>query len=122
MARFLIDVNLPYRFSLWHGLEYQHVRDLNEGWTDDDIWAYALEHRMAIVSKDADFSDRVMFSTEPASVVHVRVGNLRIRELHEVLHRHWPWVLAHVERCRLIRLYADRVEAISRPHAGSDTP
>lgn len=29
MARYLIDVNLPYYFSLWRGPDYVHVRDID---------------------------------------------------------------------------------------------
>ena len=41
MATFLVDVNLPYRFGLWSGPEYLHVKDLGETWTDSQIWQYA---------------------------------------------------------------------------------
>lgn len=34
MARFLIDVNLPYRFSLWSGDDFMHMRDIGERWSD----------------------------------------------------------------------------------------
>lgn len=49
MARYLIDANLPYRFSLWHGDDYLHVWDLNDEWTDSEIWAYARDHDLRIV-------------------------------------------------------------------------
>ena len=29
MAKYLIDVNLPYYFSLWRGPEYVHLKDVN---------------------------------------------------------------------------------------------
>lgn len=58
MPRFLIDVNLPYCFALWSGEDFEHVRDMGETWTDTQIWQYARDHDMVIVSKDADFSDR----------------------------------------------------------------
>ena len=57
MPRFLIDANLPYRFSLWHGKDYLHVYDLGDDKPDAAVWQYAKEHDLIIVSKDADFSD-----------------------------------------------------------------
>jgi hypothetical protein len=30
MQRFLIDVNLPYRFPLWSGDDCVHMRDIEE--------------------------------------------------------------------------------------------
>ncbi len=51
MAGFLIDANLPYRFSLWSGDEYVHVKDLDDTWTDSQIWRYAEQHGLTIMSK-----------------------------------------------------------------------
>ena len=30
MAKYLIDANLPYRFSLWQGEDYSHVFDIGD--------------------------------------------------------------------------------------------
>lgn len=59
MPRYLMDVNLPYRFSLWSTSEYVHMRDLGETWSDTEIWNYARDHDLVIISKDTDFSDRL---------------------------------------------------------------
>lgn len=88
------------------------MRDLNERWTDQQVWEYARQYDMVIVSKDADFSDRMMLSDPPPRVVHVRLGNLRMREFHEILTRCWPWVRENIPQFRLIRIYADRVEGV----------
>lgn len=93
MQRFLIDVNLPYRFSLWSGDDCVHVRDIGETWTDTQIWQYARDRNMVIVSKDADFSDRVMVSVPPPQVVHIRLGNMYLRDLHRLLDSLWPRVV-----------------------------
>ena len=112
MPRFLIDVNLPYYFSTWHGDGYLHLYDLNDRWTDSQIWDYARERDMVIVSTDADFSNRIMLSNPPPRVVHVRLGNMKMREFHAILTRDWPWVCENVSKFRLIRIYADRIEGV----------
>ena len=112
MARYLIDANLPYRFSLWHGGDYLHVWDLNDEWTDSEIWAYARDHDLTIVSKDADFSDRSLVSQPPPRVIHVRVGNLRMQELHQALTNAWTAVCELSNHCRLVRVFLDRIEGI----------
>jgi hypothetical protein len=38
MASFLVDVNLPYYFSLWHNDDFIHQLNLDDSWTDDQIW------------------------------------------------------------------------------------
>jgi predicted nuclease of predicted toxin-antitoxin system len=112
MPRFLIDVNLPYRFSLWSGDECVHMRDIGETWTDTRIWQYARERDLVIVSKDTDFSDRAMISAPPPRVIHLRFGNLRMRDFHVLISRLWPSIVALSAANRLIRVYQDRIEAI----------
>lgn len=120
MPRFLIDVNLPYRFSLWRGDDFVHVRDIDDRLKDRQVWEYARERDMVIVSKDADFSNLVMSSSPPPRVVHVRLGNMRMREFHAVLHRYWPWVVANISRFRLIRIYPERIEGIADDSSPGD--
>lgn len=107
----LIDADLPYRFTLWSNEDCAHMRDLGETWTDTQIWDYARADDMVIVSKDADFSNRVVVSSPPR-VVHVRFGNMRMRDFHGLLTRLWPQVTASSMSNRLVRLYQDRIETI----------
>ena len=80
MPKFLIDVNLPYHFSLWKGEDYIHQKDIDDEWTDTQIWNYARENDLTIISKDSDFSTRVIFHVPPPRVIHIRLGNLKMRE------------------------------------------
>jgi len=45
------------------------VFDLGESWSDFEIWRYAQENDLVIVTKDADFSDWVMLSEPPPKVI-----------------------------------------------------
>lgn len=112
MASFLIDVNLPYRFNLWESSDYIHVKDLGETWTDSQIWQYAQTHKLTIVSKDADFSERVLPHQPPPSVIHIRLGNMKMREFHQKLSALWPDVCELSQRYKLVRVYQDRLEGI----------
>jgi predicted nuclease of predicted toxin-antitoxin system len=74
MAKFLIDVNLPYYFSSWRGPDYVHVRDLNDEWTDKQVWNHAEQEGLTIVTKDTDFSDRILLTTPPPRVIQSASG------------------------------------------------
>jgi predicted nuclease of predicted toxin-antitoxin system len=76
VARYLIDANLPRWFSLWSGGDCEFVHDLGADWSDTEIWNHAALNRLTIVSKDADFSARVLPGASGPSVIHIRVGNL----------------------------------------------
>lgn len=112
MPRFLIDANLPYRFSVWRGRSYSHVFDIGDEMKDRAIWDYAKEHDLVIVSKDTDFSDLAMLHPPPPRVVQICFGNLKMREFHAAIRKSWPWVEANAGSFRLIRVFEDEIEAV----------
>ena len=112
MPKFLIDVNLPYHFALWKGDDYIHQNDIDDEWTDSQIWRYATDNALTIVSKDTDFSTRVIFHQPPPKVIHIRLGNLRMRDFFVTIHSVWNEVLELNKEHKLITVFGDRLEAI----------
>jgi predicted nuclease of predicted toxin-antitoxin system len=112
VAGYLVDANLPYRFSIWHGDDYQHTYDLDESWEDIDLWQYARDHDLTIVTKDADFSDWILLSEPPPRVIHLRVGNMRIRDFHRFISAIWPKIIALSATHKLVSVYPDRIESV----------
>jgi len=115
VARFLIDANLPYYFSLWRGASYPHVTDIDDSMSDDELWLYAREGEWTIVTKDSDFSSRAMLEPPPPRVIHVRLGNMRMREFHRRIAAVWPDACALSEEYRLVSIFEDHLEGIGRP-------
>ena len=113
MARFLIDANLPYRFALWHGEDYLHVYDLGDDMNDAAIWQYAKEHDLIIVSKDADFSDWIMLSEPPPRLIHLRIGNMRLRNLFVFLQRVWPQLTELSATHKLVIVHETVIECVA---------
>ena len=112
MARYLIDANLPRWFALWSGGDCEFVHDLGADWSDTDIWNYASTQGLTIVSKDADFSARVLTTSTGPSVIHIRVGNLTMADFHRYLSGIWTEVCRTSDSCRLVQVYRDRIESI----------
>jgi predicted nuclease of predicted toxin-antitoxin system len=67
---------------------------------------------LAIVSKDTEFSDRIIASSPPPRVVHLRFGNLPRNEFHAVLARRWPQIESLLKTNKLVNVYIDRLEGI----------
>jgi predicted nuclease of predicted toxin-antitoxin system len=112
MPKFLIDVNLPYYFSLWNTPEYIHQQDINDAWNDELIWEYAMNNNLTIVTKDSDFSSRILFHSPPPRVTHIKFGNLKMSEF---FNRITSWIDVQVlsEGNKLVQVYQDRIEAIN---------
>jgi predicted nuclease of predicted toxin-antitoxin system len=112
MAKYLIDANLPYYFKLWNNQDYIHVRDLDDTWTDEKIWQYAKENDLIIITKDVDFSTRVLFLGTPPKVIHIKFGNLKMNDFHDLLVKIWPEIEITIEQNNLINIFSDRIEII----------
>ena len=112
MSRYIIDANLPYYFSLWRGDEYQQVIDLDPSMKDSEIWRFAKENNLTIVTKDADFSDRILLSDPPPRVIHIKLGNMKIKNFYQAIQSVWNEVVEMSQNYKLVRVYHDRIEGI----------
>jgi predicted nuclease of predicted toxin-antitoxin system len=110
--KYLIDANLPYYFSLWKDTEYLHVFDIDSNMTDTEIWNYAKLNELTIITKDADFHFRILTSNPPPKVIHLKIGNLSLRQLHTFLTFQWSKILELSEQFKLVNVFADRIEVI----------
>lgn len=113
MSKFLIDVNLPRRIKCWQGADFEYVVDIDDGWTDSKIWEYARIHELTVVSKDADFSHRIVLASPPPRVIHIKVGNMRLRDFSAFIELVWSSACAVSVEYKLVNVFRDRIEGVS---------
>jgi predicted nuclease of predicted toxin-antitoxin system len=63
---YLLDENLPYRLRFQPSQPIHHSSDVSGHPSDAELWDYAKANSLVIVTKDADFSDRILVSEPPA--------------------------------------------------------
>lgn len=112
MKGFLFDENLPARLRFSPKLPIVSGSSVGKNPTDSQVWEFARRRELVIVSKDADFSDRIITQTPPPWVVHLRFGNLRRNEFHALLARVWPQIERLLKSHKLVNVYSDRLEGI----------
>ena len=113
MLEFVVDANLPYYFSLWDSDRFIHLKDLNDEWSDEKVWNYAKENNLTIITKDADFSLKIIMAEAPPKVVHLRIGNMKMRELHDFLNKNWKTIETLLKDNKLINVFKNKIEAIN---------
>ena len=113
MSRFLIDVNLPCYFSLWNTNDFIFVRDLNPKMKDSEIWEYAEKNNLTIVTKDSDFSKRIIIKNPPPKIIHVKLGNLSMNNFFTALVKIWDEIIEYNKDFKLVTVYKDKIEAIN---------
>jgi predicted nuclease of predicted toxin-antitoxin system len=108
---YLFDENLPRRLTITPSLSVTFSDSLGTSPSDTVVWNHARSNALAIVTKDSDFSHRIMQSSPPPWVVHLRFGNLRLKQFHDHLAKTWPQVERLLPDHKLVCVYIDRVEA-----------
>ena len=104
MPSYLVDENLPYYFSVWNNEAYIHQRDINDEWDDNKIWNYALEQNLTIITKDSDFSTRIMLHNPPPPVIHIRSGNLKMKDFFLRISQCWEDVTSMSRSHKLVSM------------------
>lgn len=113
MKGFLLDENLPYRLRFQPSKPVCHSSDVGVHPSDEDLWNYAKTNELVIVTKDADFSDRILVAAPPPRVIHLRFGNLRRADFHRFLEQVWPRLEILLATNKMINVYLDRIEAVA---------
>lgn len=112
MKGILLDENIPKRITFTSTLPVFHSTDLGPSISDTLIWQHAQRNELVIVSQDTDFSNRIIFSSPPPWIVHLRFKNMRKKEFHSLLARLWPHIEVLLPSHKLINVFSDKIEAI----------
>jgi predicted nuclease of predicted toxin-antitoxin system len=112
MPKYLIDINLPYYFSIWNNDDYIHQRDIDPKASDSVIWQYAKNQNLTIITKDRDYADRILWATPPPRIIHLKVGNLKLRDFHVFVSKCWGEVLEISQTHKLVFVFKDSIEGI----------
>lgn len=111
--RFLIDANLPTGVPTWQKESFLFVAQIDVEWSDSEIWNYARKNAYTIVTKDADFSNRIIIAKPPPRVIHFRIGNMRLRDLIDFIDENWSSIERASKAHKLVNVYIDRIESIA---------
>lgn len=83
--QFLVDAQVPPAIAdilRRRGHDAEHITDIGPGdASDSDLDAHALEHGDIVITKDENFIDLAVPRPTAPTIVWMRVGNQRLREM-----------------------------------------
>ncbi len=91
MIPLLFDNNLSPRLvsTLSDLFQGRHVATLGlAAASDEQVWAYARQHGLMVVTKDADFQELAVLRGAPPKVVWLRLGNCSTADVAALLRSH----------------------------------
>jgi predicted nuclease of predicted toxin-antitoxin system len=89
--KLLFDQNISFQILKYLPKKYSGSTSVkSEGLIDApdlEIWKFARQHCLAIVTQDSDFNDLALIEGHPPKIIWIRLGNLRTHEIIEVLEK-----------------------------------
>lgn len=87
--KLLLDQNVSHRLvqrlsNLYSGSTHVRSVGLHEA-GDSEVWQYALDHELTIVTKDSDFHLRSILDGHPPKVIWITRGNCTSDEIETIL-------------------------------------
>jgi len=91
-VKLLVDENLSPQIATafqgdFPGSTHVHWVGLGSA-PDDEIWRYARDQEFTIVTRDADYHERSLFSGFPPKVIWIRIGNATTADIEAALRSH----------------------------------
>ncbi len=112
MPEFIVDANLPFRIPRWQSERFVHVLKINPLWEDDEIWNYAYENNLIIITKDKDFRLKQLISGSPPKVIHIKFGDMILAEFEKIITSCWDQVEELIKTHSLVNIFQNSIEAI----------
>lgn len=111
---FLIDANLPRRLvALFteRGHTAIHTLDLPEGnsTVDLEVLKIADEKNCVVTTKDSDFTTFFWLRNKPKKLLLISTGNLRNRELEDILLANFEQIITDLSTNRFVELTREHV-------------
>lgn len=115
MIRLLIDENLPASLGVVLPVNAVYATDFGPQPTDLELWSVARDKDLTILTRDADFFDRIIIEGPPPKIIWVRLGNLRRAELETWLAERWPDIEKCLHDADLIEIHPTAIETFTHP-------
>ena len=110
--KYLIDENLPDYLRVWSSGDFLHVTKIERSIPDKEIWKYALEKNLIILTKDSDFHERILYRDPPPKVILFRLGNTSTKYLEEFLSRYWTEIEDQINSVKLVVVFRNKIEGL----------
>ena len=112
MPLFLVDENLPDKFSFWHNKDFIFQKDILSSASDLSVREYAKRNQLTIITKDIDFYHYHLIFGAPPKVILFKTGNMRIRDFFVFIESNWDKITKLSNIHNLVLVYPDRIETI----------
>ncbi len=109
---YILDENMPSTVPLWLNEDFIHVLNISDNFSDNDIWNYALANDLIIITKDVDFYNRYLSSSNSPKIIWFRTGNIKKKDFYKFIEQIWFEIEIMIPSGSFIVVTEDKLEAL----------
>ena len=109
MITYVIDENMLF-MPFWDRETFVHVTDIPSVKSDTDIWDYAFQNKLIIITRDADFYYRHLSSKSHPKIVWIKTGNLKKRIFIQFIENAWNEIEEMLIYSSFVIVNEDKIE------------
>lgn len=109
---YLLDENLPSTVPAWCNEKFIHVLSISDKFSDGDIWEYAITNNLTIITKDVDFYNRYLSSSNSPKIIWFRTGNMKKKEFYKFIEEVWVEIEIIIQSGYFVIVTEDKLEAL----------
>ena len=109
MITYVIDENMPF-LPFWDPIKFAHVKDIPFIKSDTDIWDYAFQNQLTIITRDTDFYYRYLSSKKNPKIVWIRTGNLKKNFFIQFIENIWDEIEEMLLYSSFVIVTEDKIE------------
>lgn len=92
MFNYLVDENLPSTIPYWSKKNFIHASRLINIRYDTDIWQYAIQNDLVIITGDTNFYYRSLAKSDAPKVIWVKTGKIKNKKFNKKIKSVWKKV------------------------------
>lgn len=81
--------------------------------SDTEIWNYALNSNLIILTKDVDFFNKFLVAEIAPKIIYFQLGNYSLKQLYSYFKDNWSKIVSEIETNRMIIAKENHIECIN---------
>lgn len=103
---------MPHKIRQWLNEDCIWQCEINLLASDTEIWENARKKNLIIITKDSDFSNRILIKNPPPKVIHFKVGNMKYNDFTIFINENWEKICSAIKTHKLVLVNKEKIVKI----------
>lgn len=92
--------------------KFIYVLNISNKFSDGDLWEYAIVNNLIIITKDVDFYNHYLSSSNSPRIIWFRTGNMKKKTFYKFIEQIWFDIETMIQSGYFVIVTEDKLEAL----------